>query len=144
MFRTISQFIFRDSFITPAIYVWYSFKYISWVDKMPLTVLRFGHCISYFMLAIYLLVVVLQPFKKFMIPRCSLPCSQQLAAWPYPETNRSISRHAISSKTIFNIIVLSTPLSSKWPLSLGFPHQIHAYISLLSHTCHMPRTFPTF
>jgi hypothetical protein len=26
-------------FITPAIYIWYSLKYISWVDKMPLTVL---------------------------------------------------------------------------------------------------------
>jgi hypothetical protein len=30
-------------FITPAIYIWYLLKYISWFDKMPLTVLSFGH-----------------------------------------------------------------------------------------------------
>ena len=28
-------------FITPAIYVWYSLKYLSWFDKMPLSVLSF-------------------------------------------------------------------------------------------------------
>jgi hypothetical protein len=52
-----SSFSGTQLFITPAIYVWYSLKYISWVVKMPLTVLRFGHCISYFMLVIWLLVV---------------------------------------------------------------------------------------
>jgi hypothetical protein len=31
------------------------------------------------------------------------------------------------------------PGSSKWTLSIRFPHQNTAYISALPHTCYMPR-----
>jgi hypothetical protein len=38
-----------------------------------------------------------------------------------------------------NIIVPSTPRSSKWSLCLRFLHQIPVYISTLPHTCYVPR-----
>jgi hypothetical protein len=58
MLRTMSQFILKDSIIYYTSYLcMVLIKYVSWVDKMPLTVLSFGHCISYFMLAICLLVL---------------------------------------------------------------------------------------
>ena len=38
-----------------------------------------------------------------------------------------------------NIFLPSTPQSSKWPLSLGFPNQNSAHASPLTHTRYMPR-----
>jgi hypothetical protein len=38
-----------------------------------------------------------------------------------------------------NIILSSTPGSSKWPLSLRFPHQNPVYVSPLPHTYYVPR-----
>jgi hypothetical protein len=49
---------------TAAIYVRYSLKYIRWIDKLPLTMLTFGHCVSYFMLAVCLLVVSMKQLKQ--------------------------------------------------------------------------------
>jgi hypothetical protein len=37
-----------------------------------------------------------------------------------------------------NIILTSTSRSSKWSISLMFPHQNPVYASPLSHTCYMP------
>ena len=37
-----------------------------------------------------------------------------------------------------NIVLSSTPSSSKWCLSLRFPHQNPVYASPLPHTCYMP------
>jgi hypothetical protein len=38
-----------------------------------------------------------------------------------------------------NIILLSTPVPSKWSLSLMFPHQNPAYTSAVPHACYMSR-----
>jgi len=50
--------------------------------------------------------------------------------------------HALSShflKNHLNMIFPSTPWSTKWALSVRFPHQNYVYDSPLAHTCYMPR-----
>jgi hypothetical protein len=71
----------------------------------------------------------------------SLPHSQVPATCPQHEPDRS-SPHAPTShflKIHLNIILPSAHESSKWYISLRFPHQNPTYTSPLSHTCHMPR-----
>ena len=75
-----------------------------------------------------------------MEPESSLPHSQVPATCPYPEPARSSqcpTSHYL--KIHLNIIFPSTPGSSKWSLSLRYPHQNPVYASPLSHTCYMPR-----
>ena len=62
-------------------------------------------------------------------------------AFPFPILSQINPVHTPTShflKIHLNIIHPSMPGSSKWPLSLRFPHQIPIYTSLLPHTCYSP------
>jgi hypothetical protein len=60
-----------------------------------------------------------------MEPEGSLPCLQKLANCPYSEPGQSNPRPPpYFLKICFNIILPSTPLSSKWSISISFPDQI--------------------
>ena len=63
----------------------------------------------------------------YIQPYGSLPQSQVPATCPYPEPCPCPSSHFL--KDHFNIILPSKPGSSKWYLSLRFPHQNTAYAS---------------
>jgi hypothetical protein len=63
-----------------------------------------------------------------MEPEGSLPHTQVPSVCPYPEPDRSSPcspTHCL--KIYMNIILPSTPASSKWSLSLGFPNQNPVY-----------------
>ena len=68
-----------------------------------------------------------------------LPHLQVPATCSYPQPDQSSPCPPSHSLKINLIISLpSTPGSSKWSLSLKFPHQNPVYTSPLYHTCHMP------
>jgi hypothetical protein len=61
---------------------------------------------------------------------------------PAPILSQLDSVHALTSyflKIHLNIILPSTPESSKWSISLTFPHQNPLYNSVLPHTCYIHR-----
>jgi len=70
----------------------------------------------------------------------SLPHSQVPTNSPYPSQLNPV--HIPTShflKLHLNIILPSTPVSPKWPLSLRFPHQNLEYASPIPYTRYMPR-----
>ena len=77
-----------------------------------------------------------------MASESSLPCSQEPATCPYSEANQSSPSPPYNFlKLHFKITFSSTPLSSKWSLSLGSSHQTPVWTSPLPHTCHVTRPF---
>jgi hypothetical protein len=67
-------------------------------------------------------------------PDGSLPCSQQPTTSPYPEPDESNSHTAnLSLKINFNIILPSTPRSSRWLLSFRLLNQYFVRISRVSY-----------
>ena len=59
---------------------------------------------------------------------------------PVPVLSQSNTVHGSPThflKIHFNIILLSMPSSSKWFLSIRFPHQNLVCMSLVLHTCHV-------
>jgi len=76
-----------------------------------------------------------------MEPEGSLLLSQMTATCPFPEPDQTSPcppTHFL--KIHLNIILSSTPGSSKWPLSFSFPYQNSVYTFPLPLTCYIPRT----
>ena len=93
-----------------------------------------GHCSILTILPILILVYFLLTAVGFK-PAGS--CKYTLSA-PATVLSQIDPVHAPISHFHLNIILPSIPGSSKWSLTLRFPHQNPVHTSALPHTCYMP------
>jgi len=71
-------------------------------------------------------------------PKVSLPHSKQSATRPSPRVSIQSKISHTSFKIHFNIILTSTPGSSKWLLSFRFPHQTLCAFRFSPYVPHAP------
>ena len=82
-----------------------------------------------------------QLVKKFSV-FCSIQNFEVPATCLYPEPDQSSPYTQIPlPEDHLNVIIPSTPGSSKWFFSLIFPHKNPYYTSPLPHMCYMPIPF---
>jgi len=71
----------------------------------------------------------------------SLPCSQEPAAGPYPHMHLVHTFPPCFPKIHSNIVLPSTPVSSKLSISFRFSDPNYASISQIYHACYTPRQY---
>ena len=76
--------------------------------------------------------------SAFYGTQCSSPYSQQPSTCPYPESDQSSLRPTHFLKIHFNIILPSTPRSSKWFVPLGFSTKFSIHLYSLRYVPHAP------
>jgi hypothetical protein len=75
-----------------------------------------------------------QEIPRSVEPKDSLPLSQMPATWALSQLDIVYASTSHFLKIHLNIILPSTPGSSKWSISFRFPHQNPVYASPLPYT----------
>jgi len=123
------------------------------IKRKSMSTIRISVILDYWSVDIYLLTYSMKQSPSWEInwfaasqeiPHilCSPKVHYSIHKYPPPvhilsQINPAHAPHFLQIQ--LNVILLSIPGSSKWPLSLRFPHQNPVYTSPLPHTCYMLR-----